>query len=200
MNSKKIIIGVLLLIIIVALGFLLINTGEKEEVYNGDNDTEDTENEEKQLETYESDEFNISISYPTEWDFETYYEYGMIFFSAPNNNIFDFTDNLNIIVQDLSFYEIDLEEYTELSIIEITEDDDFKNLEVITSEASELDGNEAYKFIYSAELEGYDLIFKQTWTVIDDMAYLITYTAKEDTYQDNLDVVKEMISSFRVLN
>jgi serine/threonine-protein kinase len=38
----------------------------------------------------------------------------------------------------------------------------------------------------------------QVWTIKDDKAYIITYVAKEEDYEKDLQVAEKMIDSFEI--
>jgi serine/threonine-protein kinase len=38
----------------------------------------------------------------------------------------------------------------------------------------------------------------QVWTIKDDKAYIITYIAKEEDYEKDLQIVQKMIDSFKI--
>ena len=38
----------------------------------------------------------------------------------------------------------------------------------------------------------------QVWTIKDDKAYIITYVAQEEDYENDLQIVQKMIDSFKI--
>jgi serine/threonine-protein kinase len=57
-----------------------------------------------------------------------------------------------------------------------------------------------------ADIPGYEIVFTsvqglktmQVWTIKDDKAYIITYVAKEEDYENDLQIAQKMIDSFEI--
>jgi serine/threonine-protein kinase len=82
-----------------------------------------------------------------------------------------------------------LEEYTNTQINPIEEN----LLESSTTTLADIPG---YKIVFS-NIEG--LKTMQVWTVKDDKAYIITYVAKEEDYEKDLQIVQKIIDSFEII-
>ena len=122
-----------------------------------------------------------------------------VFLSPLENNSDAFQENLNIIIQDLSEEPMTLAEYTELSIGQAqeyrTDETDFDSI------ATTLDGIDAHKITYTGynPYTGQTLKHMQVWTIKDNTAYILTYTAEIDKYNNFLDDAQEMINSFEII-
>jgi len=107
-----------------------------------------------------------------------------------------FQENVNIIVQDLSDQPMTLAEYTELSIGQIEQVITDSN--ILDSSAVTLAGIPGHEVVYTGKQGLYDLKWMQVWTVKNDKAYVISYTAEVSSYPALLETVQEMIDSFEI--
>jgi serine/threonine-protein kinase len=147
---------------------------------------------------YENKVEGIKIGYPADWTKKEQYMESVVAFLSPKESPSDtFQENVNIIVQDLSAQPMTLEEYTELSINQIGQL--VTNANIIESEATSLANNPGHKLVYTGIQGEYELKWMQIWTIKDNKAYIITYTAQIDKYSDFLEPVKQMIDSFEIL-
>lgn len=108
-----------------------------------------------------------------------------------------FQENINLIIQNLSENQMNLDSYLDLSLEQIRNNDDF---ELIESSESVLGGFEARKIIYKTSFEQLgdenSLQLMQIFTIINNKAYLITYTAEPSSYDKYMNEVNEVINSF----
>ncbi len=151
-----------------------------------------------QFEIYENSDFDIAIDYPSDWDVSEQVPGAIVAFLSPIESDSDiFRENLNIILQDLSDNPMTLDEYTALSLKQAEQLlTDFK---LIESNAAALAGNPAHKIIYTATQGQYNLKVMQSYTIKNDVVYLLTYTAEVDGYQISLETAQQIIDSFRIV-
>jgi serine/threonine-protein kinase len=81
-----------------------------------------------------------------------------------------------------------LEEYTNTQINLLEEN----LLESSTTTLADIPG---YRTVFT-NIEG--LKTMQIWTVKDDKAYIITYVAQEEDYENDLQIAEKMINSFEI--
>jgi serine/threonine-protein kinase len=149
------------------------------------------------LSTYDSPDYGISIKYPAEWTKDEQIMGAVVVFFAPTEGPSDiFQDNVNIIVQDLSAQPMTLDEYTELSLAQIEQF--ITDPSILDSSAVTLAGNPGHKLVYTGKQGQYDLQWIQVWTMKNDKAYVISYTAEISRYSALLETVQEMIDSFEI--
>ena len=118
-------------------------------------------------------------------------------FVAPRENVSDiFQENVNIIVEDLSDQPMTLDEYTELSVQQLEQS--VTDLNILDSSPFTLTDIPGHKVVYTGKQGQYDLKWMQVWTVKNDKAYVISYTAETDTYSAFLGTAQEMIDSFEI--
>ncbi len=150
---------------------------------------------EKYMLTYENSAYRIK--YPKEWSKQEFMDTGVIFTSPKENTSDNFRENLHIIVQDLSSNPVTLDEYTNESIEKILES--VPNVNILKSEKTIVSSNPAYMVIYTGNQEDYHLKWMQIWTLKENKAFIITYTAEEESYDNFLNIIEEMINSFEVI-
>ena len=139
--------------------------------------------------TYDNPTFGVRIQYPSDWgrlDLSFLQDSADIdFYPLADTSL---AKNLKIQVKNLPFHNMTLEEYTNTQI-KLLE----KNL--LESSTSTLANIPGYKIVFT-NIEG--LKTMQVWTIKDDKAYIITYVAKEEDYEKDLQVAQKMIDSFEI--
>jgi hypothetical protein len=147
--------------------------------------------------THESPEHGISIKYPADWTKDEEVEGAAVVFFAPSEGASDvFLDNVNIIVQDLSGQPTTLDEFTESTLGQIEQNITDPN--ILDSSAATLAGNPAHKLIFTGKHGNYDLKWMEVWTIKNDKAYMISYTAEVGRYPALLGDAEQMIDSFQI--
>jgi hypothetical protein len=138
---------------------------------------------------YENPTYGIQIQYPSDWgrlDLSFLQDSADIDF-YPLSDV-SLAKNLKIQVENLPFHNMTLEEYT--------------NTQINPTEENLLESNTTTL----ADIPGYKIVFTnvaglktmQVWTIKDDKAYIITYVAKEEDYENDLQIVQKMINSFEI--
>jgi hypothetical protein len=99
-----------------------------------------------------------------------------------------FSENINVIVQDISAYDLDLESYLEMSL------EQYEQLEydVISYKHMTVNGVKGYYCVISTEVNSITCYISQYFTVIDDAAYVFTFAADEDGFDELEDEVKDI--------
>jgi len=140
--------------------------------------------------------FKLNVACPDYWLVEK--ELGGIFvFLSPKENEEDyFQENFNIVVQDLRSNPMKLEEYTSASIDYLP--DFIDNMDIVDSGYTDLSGYEAFKIIYTGKHMVYDLKWFQAWTIVDDIAFIATYTAEIEKYDKYINIIDSMMTSFSI--
>ena len=139
--------------------------------------------------TYDNPTFGVRIQYPSDWgrlDLSFLQDSADIdFYPLADTSL---AKNLKIQVKNLPFHNMTLEEYTNTQINLLEEN----LLESSTTTLADIPG---YKIVFT-NIEG--LKTMQVWTIKDDKAYIITYVAKEEDYENDLQIAQKMIDSFEI--
>lgn len=150
---------------------------------------------------YTDSKFDISIEYPTKWtmnntipdpseDMKVIVE-----FDSPLDTSFDdYSEYVQIYKDERIYYDANLQEYLDETIS--TRNDYNDNFNVISSSTSEiLSGLPAYSLTYTEDLpdeNGEIPIHWKTYeigTLVNNTAYLISYTGLEDQYDNYLLII-----------
>ena len=146
------------------------------------------------------DKPNFSIQYPTTWELEENNGQETLFtlFSALTDND-RFKENINLMTQDLSGYNLNLDDFTKLSESQIK--DRVKNSILLKSariKSSNKSGGvrERHLIEYTGNQGHFLLHWKQYCWVVRQKAYVLTFTAEEKNYEKYISVVNQIINSF----
>ncbi len=138
-----------------------------------------------------------SLKYPDNWELDDSRQLGtsLILFSPQEGDEDNFRENVNLIVQDISAYEITLEEYTELSLEQVKTV--IAKSKILENKPTTLDGIKASRVVYTGQDNGMDLKFTQVFTIRNGMAYILTFTAEKEKSEKYATVADKILESFR---
>ncbi len=138
-----------------------------------------------------------SIKYPKSWVLYEDDEMGATFhILSPKEGESDmFNENVNLIIQDLSGTNIDLDAYVQLSEKQITEM--IASGSIIRSERLKSGNLELHKVVYTGEINGFKLKLIQHYQIKDNKAYVLTFTAEEKAYDSYRAYGQQILNSFR---
>ena len=160
--------------------------------------TQQTTSETTNMLTYEDSDAGIRVNYPSEWARQEKLMGTVVSFTTPLEGSSDnFQENVNIAIEDLSLEPKTLEEYTNYNINEI--ENLLEDVEVLEINTEILAGNEADRLVYTGKLGQYTLKWMQIYTIKDHKAYVITYSAKINTYNEFLNDAEDIIYSFEFI-
>lgn len=144
-------------------------------------------------EKYKDIKNNYSIKYPAEWEIKTT-ENNTMFKSPKKGENDPFRENLNILVQDLSSSNINLEEYSKITRKQVV--DNLGERAILSLQSTKLNGLPAKEFIYIMSYQGKPLKVTQYWIIHKQMAFLLSFTSAKDEHDEYAPILKEMINSF----
>lgn len=143
-------------------------------------------------------EDNYKIEYPSNWDVDNSGIMGTSFmlFSPVSNELDKFKENVNLLIQDLTGYDMNLDQYVEISEGQIatliTEG------EIISSERKKQGEKEYHKVIYTGKQGIFDLKFEQYYWVMDNQAFILTLTCEEDEFYNYQETGEKILNSFEI--
>ncbi len=147
------------------------------------------------LSLYESTDHGFKVGYPELWSKQNrddFFATGVTFFSPLEDDLDRFKERVSILVEDLP-RDVSLDRYTEESIAEVKK---LSDPNVGEAEIVNLGTSEGRQITYVGEVDGNTVQRMQTWSVKDNRAYIVTYTARPDSYSSYLPTVEKMIGSF----
>jgi hypothetical protein len=142
---------------------------------------------------------NYSIIHPADWEVNLDKPLGVEFIvlsplSFENDK---FRENINLVIQDLSKYDIDLDKYTELSVNQINTM--VTNSVLIESKRISKSDNEYFqRVIYSGDQGLFKLKFEQYYFVVDKKAYVLTFTGEQSEFDKHKESAEETMNSFMI--
>jgi eukaryotic-like serine/threonine-protein kinase len=151
------------------------------------------------LESYNNTVYGISIKHPAEWkktENPDRITGNLVKFISSEDQGNNSPANLNLIIQDLPESRRELQQFTNfyLDVIKQSSPD----TQIIQEGETELASKPAYQVIYTLKEDGNNIKRLQVWTVKDNRAYLITYTADIAKYSKSFSTAQTMINSFEI--
>ena len=150
------------------------------------------------LSSYENADYGFEVEYPEVWSRQNrddFFATGVTFLSPLEDDSDEFKEQVSILVEDLPS-DVSLEQYTEESIAEIKK---LSDPNVGDAQTVDLGENEGRQIIYIGEVNNNTVQRMQTWSIKDNRAYILTYTARPNSYNTYLPTVEKMIESFNII-
>ena len=140
---------------------------------------------------------DFSIEYPSDWELNESRQMGTSFFlfSPLESEQDNFKENINLIVQDLSGYDLDLAEYSEISENEIKRL--ITKAIIIQSEPIKMENQTFHQMIYSGTQGTLNLKYYQRYYIKSNKAYVLTFTCEENKFDVFKKVGETILNSFQ---
>jgi hypothetical protein len=143
-------------------------------------------------------ESDYSIQYPDTFDLDKSGQMGMSFIllSKQTSQQDLFRENVNLLIQDLSGQNIDLDKYVEISEGQIKTMITDGNL--IESKRMSDNNKELQRVIYTGKQGQYDLKWQQFYWVENKKAYVLTLTCEINQYDNYVSVGEKIMKTFTI--
>jgi hypothetical protein len=141
---------------------------------------------------------NYSIQYPDSFDLVKSGQFGMSFIllSKQTSEKDLFRENVNLLIQDLTSNNIDLDKYVEISEGQIktmiTEG------KLIESKRLTDKNKEFQRVIYTGKQGQFDLKWQQFYWVVNNKAYVLTLTCEKNQYVNYVSVGEKIMKTFTI--
>lgn len=144
-------------------------------------------------ETKEINKNGYSIIFPTSMRVDETTMNGSDFFlftqkTSPEDS---FVENINLVVQNLATLNIDLNRFVEITVSQIN-----ARAKLIESQRGISNGTEYHQLVYEGVFEGLTLKFLQYDFVKNDKAYILTYSAKKEEYDNYFVTMEKIMKTF----
>jgi hypothetical protein len=138
------------------------------------------------------------IDHPSSWSVDTSGQFGTsyLLMSGLESDQDQFRENMSFMIQDLAGMKLTLKKFTAISEGQLEKI--FTDCKILTNETVKNDQGEHQVMIYTGKQGIYDLRFEQKFWVIDDKAYIITYTCEQAKYETFKAISEKMIGSFKL--
>lgn len=144
--------------------------------------------------SFGSGDHPFSISFPEDWENERD-SFGavIIFFSPLSGDSDQFSENVNVVVEDLQGADLDLDGYMELATEQLI--DFIPDIDFVDRYTDQMDDQPSWVVVYTGSQDGVSYSWVQEIALFEGSAYIITYTgeAEFDTYLPHAD---EIFDSF----
>ncbi len=169
----------------------IISFGQNNTKQESSDKTKSTDKDWKTLNTE-----TYSIQYPLDWELNQNGLMGtsFILFSALEPEGDQFRENINLLIQDLSTYNIDLNQYTEISEGQIKTM--ITNSVLIESKRIKVGSEEYHQLIYTGDQGIFRLQFEQYYWVRDKKAFVLTFTCEQDKFSKYKELGEAILNSF----
>lgn len=135
-----------------------------------------------------------SLSYPSNLKLdESGQGIEFMLFTEKTNSTDNFSENINLIIQNLETLNLDLNKF-----VELTENQIKANGNLISSERKKVNDSEFHKLIYVIHLNNFDLKFIQYDFVVNNKAYILTFTAKENEFDRYSTEMEKIMKTFEI--
>jgi len=146
--------------------------------------------------TYTNPSPPFTISYPQGWRTNTTVSGAIVAFLAPTTSTSDvFAENVNVLKQTVPSGTT-LQQYTDASISSAGQV--VQNFHQVSSTTSTLSGLPAQVVEYTGDLNGKSYHFFAEWAIDGTDAWVLTYSAEPDAYDQFLPDAKTTIESFHL--
>ena len=138
-----------------------------------------------------------SIDYPSDWEINEEGAMGTAFILfSPLKDGNSFRENINLMIQDLTGFDFDLDSYTELSESQVGQY--IQNAKILKSERLQGAAGEYHMIEYTGTQQEFNLHWKQYYWYINDKAYLLTFTAEDTAYEEYISLANQIMNSFKL--
>ena len=162
----------------------------------GENSSEKSENNESSFSTYENMEKGISIEYPSTWNkYENPPQVPdvTVLFSSVSSEptktgslMITVLDEVNLLMDE--FKEAHIENSSLL----------LPDFELVAEESTILSGLQGYKIIFTFTSNLYTWRQLEVWTINENILYLLVHQADQAYYENFVEDIEHMISSFEI--
>lgn len=134
---------------------------------------------------------SYSVKYPRGWELDMTARMGTLFFIfAPPTSANDkFKENLNLMTEDVSTYNVTLDKYVDGSKGSVT--NALKNAKFQSDTKEKINGRECRHLMYTGEQKDFDLQFEAYIFMVRNRAYIFTFTGEQKNYNIYSKTVRE---------
>ena len=140
----------------------------------------------------------VTLTLPSDWELNESGVMGtkMVVFSQLESDEDKFRENVNLMIQDLSGYNLDLQSYAKLSEDQVKQM--ITNSKMIESKKITVNGEQMYKLLYDGDQGVFHLRFEQYFCIKNNHAYLLTFTCEQDKYNLFKEAGEKILNSLKV--
>lgn len=149
--------------------------------------------------TYQSSAHQFKIKYPEKWEKQesqnTLINDVVVFLAPKNNSADSFQEQITVSIEDLP-KPMSLDEYNQSSINLIKTN--FNDVKILEENSKTFANNRGHTVIFDAQDGPKATKIMQTWTLMNNKAYVLTYTAEKSEYSEYIKTAEEMMNSLEI--
>jgi len=143
-------------------------------------------------------ENGYSIQYPADWVLnksgQSGTSFGLITKHTSDEDLF--SENVNLIIQDLSELKYDLDKFTDVSEEQIRTM--VTNSNLLESSRQNSNGLEFQKIIYTGDFGTFNLTIEQYYLIKNNKAYVLTLTCETPRFEAYKETGEKILNTFRL--
>ena len=149
--------------------------------------------------TYQSSTHQFKIKYPEKWEKQesqnTLISDVVVFLAPKKNSTDSFQEQITVSIEDLP-KPMSLDEYNQSSINSIK--NNFNDVKILEENAKSFAKKPGHTVIFDAQDGQKATKIMQTWTLMNNKAYVLTYTAEKSEYSEYINTAEAMMNSLEI--
>jgi serine/threonine protein kinase len=149
--------------------------------------------------TYQSSTHQFKIKYPEKWEKQesqnTLISDVVVFLAPKKNSADSFQEQITVSIEDLP-RPMSLDEYNQSSINSIKTN--FNDVKILEENSKTFANNRGHTIIFDAQDGPKITKIMQTWTLMNNKAYVLTYTAEKSEYSEHINTAESMMNSLEI--
>jgi hypothetical protein len=141
---------------------------------------------------------NFSIQYPPDWELNQSGQMSTTFilFAPLDSDKDPFKENVNLLMQDLQGYKMDLDQYTKVSEEQINKM--ITNSVIVESKRIKTPTDEYHQIIFTGDQGIFHLKYMQQYRVINEKAFVLTLTCEQERFETYRATGDNIFKSFTI--
>lgn len=141
---------------------------------------------------------NFSIQYPDSFELNTSGEMGLTFIllSRQTSHLDLFRENINLIIQDLTNQNINLDKFVEISEEQIKTM--INNSTIVENKRIKTADSEFHKKIFTGNQGQFNLKFVQYYWIVNQKAYVLTLTCEQNQFDNYIEIGERIMNNFKI--
>jgi serine/threonine-protein kinase len=146
---------------------------------------------------YEAVKEELTVEYPADWELDTTGMMNTTFIlKSPKENPKDeFQENINLLVQDLAGYNLDLTKFTEITESQIRQM--LVESKILMSAPVHFLEMPAHQLSYSGKLNHIMLKWEQIFWIEGEKAFILSYSAKIEAFEKYHPIAEQIMNSIK---
>ncbi len=137
------------------------------------------------------------MAYPNGWEMQEEFMGSAVFFASPRENSGDaFSENVNVVVEDLKGRQLSPRQYFEISSAQL--ENLITDYNPVEEGAATIGVNDAYRTAFTSKQGKFSLKQLQIVTIKNGRAYVFSYSAEQSSYDKYLPLAEKTIESARI--